>query len=78
MTAMNSENPGMAIGMMERALKDEVKAMFLVYATHVDLPDQENLIRPGADQNFQRGPGNLSSCAQQFIRGCHLPRGNLG
>lgn len=44
--ALKSENPGYAIGMMERALKDEVKALFLVYTTHIDLPDQQNLIRP--------------------------------
>ena len=50
--AMNSQNPGMAIGMMERALKDEVKAMFLVYATHIDLPDQDNLIRPALSKTF--------------------------
>ncbi|MEE8321386.1 MAG: molybdopterin-dependent oxidoreductase, partial [Gammaproteobacteria bacterium] len=35
--ALNSKNPGYAVGMMERALKGEVKAMFLVYATHIDL-----------------------------------------
>jgi anaerobic selenocysteine-containing dehydrogenase len=64
--AMNSQNPGMAIGMMERALKDEVKAMFLVYATHVDLPDQENLIRPALTKTFnvvqeiyRHAPNNL-------------------
>jgi anaerobic selenocysteine-containing dehydrogenase len=64
--AMNSENPGMAIGMLERALKDEVKAMFLVYATHVDLPDQENLVRPALMKTFnvvqeiyRHAPNNL-------------------
>ncbi len=64
--AMNSENPGMAVGMMERALKDEVKAMFLVYATHVDLPDQENLVRPALTKTFnvvqeiyRHAPNNL-------------------
>jgi len=65
-TAMNSQNPGMAVGMMERALKDEVKAMFLVYATHVDLPDQDNLIRPALSKTFnvvqeiyRHAPNNL-------------------
>ncbi len=65
-TAMNAQNPGMAIGMMERALKDEVKAMFLVYATHVDLPDQDNLIRPALNKTFnvvqeiyRHAPNNL-------------------
>ncbi len=64
--AMNSANPGMAIGMMERALKDEVKAMFLVYATHIDLPDQENLVRPALMKTFnvvqeiyRHAPNNL-------------------
>ncbi len=64
--AMNSKNPGMAIGMMERALKDEVKAMFLVYATHIDLPDQQNLVRPALMKTFnvvqeiyRHAPNNL-------------------
>lgn len=65
-TAMNSPNHGMAIGMMERALKGEVKAMFLVYATHIDLPDQENLVRPALMKTFnvvqeiyRHAPNNL-------------------
>ncbi len=65
-TAMNSQNPGMAVGMMERILKGEVKALFLVYATHVDLPDQENLIRPAISKTFtiaqeiyRHAPNNL-------------------
>ena len=64
--AMNSSNPGMAVGMMERALKEEVKAMFLVYATHIDLPDQENLVRPALMKTFnvvqeiyRHAPNNL-------------------
>jgi anaerobic selenocysteine-containing dehydrogenase len=64
--AMNSKNPGYAIGMMERALKGEVKAMFLVYATHVDLPDQFNLVRPALMKTFnvvqeiyRHAPNNL-------------------
>ena len=65
-TAANSQNPGMAVGMMERILKGEVKAMFLVYATHVDLPDQDNLIRPALSKTFtiaqeiyRHAPNNL-------------------
>ncbi len=65
-TAMNSKNPGYAVGMMERALKDEVKAMFLVYATHIDLPDQHNLVRPALSKTFviaqeiyRHAPNNL-------------------
>ena len=64
--AMNSKNPGYAVGMMERALKDEVKAMFLVYATHIDLPDQYNLVRPALAKTFnvvqeiyRHAPNNL-------------------
>ncbi|MBT7484871.1 MAG: molybdopterin-dependent oxidoreductase, partial [Rhodospirillales bacterium] len=65
-TAMNSKNPGYAVGMMERALKGEVKAMFLVYATHIDLPDQYNLVRPALNKTFnlvqeiyRHAPNNL-------------------
>ncbi len=64
--ALNSSNPGMAVGMMERALKGDVKAMFLVYATHIDLPDQENLVRPALSKTFnvvqeiyRHAPNNL-------------------
>jgi len=64
--AMNSKNPGMAVGMMERALKGEVKAMFFVYATHIDLPDQDNLVRPAITKTFnvvqeiyRHAPNNL-------------------
>ncbi|MCK4950360.1 MAG: molybdopterin-dependent oxidoreductase [Gammaproteobacteria bacterium] len=64
--AMKGKNPGMAIGMMERALKGEVKAMFLVYATHIDLPDQDNLVRPALMKTFnvvqeiyRHAPNNL-------------------
>ncbi len=64
--AMNSKNPGFAVGMMERALKDEVKAMFLVYATHIDLPDLDKLVRPALMKTFnvvqeiyRHAPNNL-------------------
>ncbi|HHJ36654.1 MAG TPA: hypothetical protein ENJ87_12900 [Gammaproteobacteria bacterium] len=64
--AMKASNSGMAIGMMERALKGDVKAMFLVYATHIDLPDQENLVRPALMKTFnvvqeiyRHAPNNL-------------------
>jgi nitrate reductase NapA len=64
--AMNSKNPGFAVGMMERALKDDVKAMFFVYATHIDLPDQHKLVRPALMKTFnvvqeiyRHAPNNL-------------------
>lgn len=64
--AAHSENPGFAVGMMERAMKDGLKAQFLVYATHVDLPDQENLVRPALRKTFnvvqeiyRHAPNNL-------------------
>ena len=65
-TAMKGNNEGMAIGMMERALKGDLKAMFLVYATHIDLPDQRNLVRPALMKTFnvvqeiyRHAPNNL-------------------
>ncbi len=64
--AMHSENSGMAVGMMERALKGDLKAMFLVYASHIDLPDQNNLVRPAISKTFtvvqeiyRHAPNNL-------------------
>ena len=60
------QNTGMAVGMMERALKGEVNAMFLIYATHIDLPDTYNLIRPALTRTFtvvqeiyRHAPNNL-------------------
>jgi ferredoxin-nitrate reductase len=62
----SAKNPGMAIGMMERAQKDEVLAMFLIYATHIDLPDQNTLVRPALMKTFnvvqeiyRHAPNNL-------------------
>ena len=62
----SSKNPGMAVGMMERALRGDVKAMFLIYATHIDLPDQDNLVRPAITKTFtvvqeiyRHAPNNL-------------------
>ncbi len=59
-------NPGMAIGMMERAIKKEVHAMFLIYATHIDLPDTHGLVRPALSRTFnvvqeiyKNAPNNL-------------------
>ncbi|MGJ8686645.1 MAG: molybdopterin oxidoreductase family protein, partial [Spongiibacteraceae bacterium] len=65
-TAMKAPNPGFAVGMHERALKGDVKAMFYVYATHIDLPDQYNLVRPALMKTFnvvqeiyRHAPNNL-------------------
>ena len=59
-------NRGMAIGMMERAIKKEVHAMFLIYATHIDLPDSHGLVRPALMRTFnvvqeiyKNAPNNL-------------------
>ncbi len=59
-------NTGMAVGMMERSLKGEVNAMFLIYATHIDLPDTYNLVRPALERQFvvaqeiyKNAPNNL-------------------
>jgi anaerobic selenocysteine-containing dehydrogenase len=60
------QNTGYAVGMMERALKGEVKAMYLIYATHIDLPDQNTLVRPALTKTFnvvqeiyRHAPNNL-------------------
>jgi anaerobic selenocysteine-containing dehydrogenase len=64
--AMNSMNPGYAVGLMERALKGDVKAIFFIYATHIDLPDQNQLVRPAISKMFnvvqeiyRHAPNNL-------------------
>ncbi len=45
------ENP-MVIGMMERALAGDLKAMFWMYTTHIHLPDVETLVRPALTKLF--------------------------
>lgn len=47
-----SPNKGFAIGMMERALKEEVHAIFFKYATHIDLPETKTLVRPAITRTF--------------------------
>jgi len=44
-------NP-MAIGMMERAIEGDLKAMFWMYTTHIHMPDVETLIRPAMTKTF--------------------------
>ena len=60
------QNTGYAVGMMERAMKGDVKAMFLIYATHIDLPDLNTLVRPALSKTFnvvqeiyRHAPNNL-------------------
>ncbi|MDH5491669.1 MAG: molybdopterin-dependent oxidoreductase, partial [Myxococcales bacterium] len=60
------QNTGYAVGMMERAMKGDVKAFFLIYATHIDLPDLNTLVRPALSKTFnvvqeiyQHAPNNL-------------------
>ncbi len=46
------ENAGMAVGMMERALKDDLLAMFWMYTTHIHMPDLDTLVRPALTKMF--------------------------
>lgn len=61
-----AKNPGMMVGMFERALKGDVKAMFYIYTTHVHQPDLNTLIRPAMTKMFtvvqdiyRHAPNNL-------------------
>jgi len=45
------KNP-MAIGMLERALEGDLKAMFWMYTTHIHLPDVQSLVRPALQKMF--------------------------
>ncbi|MBL1216224.1 MAG: hypothetical protein D8M59_01875 [Planctomycetes bacterium] len=60
------KNPGMVVGMMERALKGGLDAMFWMYTTHVHMPDVETLVRPALSRMFvvaqdiyRHAPNNL-------------------
>ncbi len=59
-------NPGMVLGMMERALKGGLDGMFWMYTTHVHLPDLDTLVRPALTKMFnvvqdiyRHAPNNL-------------------
>ncbi|HID23479.1 MAG TPA: hypothetical protein EYP14_13925 [Planctomycetaceae bacterium] len=59
-------NPGMAVGMMERALKGELLADFWMYTTHINMPDVDTLVRPAltkmfvvAQDIYRHAPNNL-------------------
>ena len=59
-------NPGMVIGMMERALQGGLDAMFWMYTTHVHMPDLDTLVRPALSKMFviaqdiyRHAPNNL-------------------
>ncbi len=59
-------NPGMVLGMMERANKGDLSAMFWMYTTHVHLPDLDTLVRPALMKMFcivqdiyRHAPNNL-------------------
>ncbi|OGX40027.1 MAG: hypothetical protein A3D87_08325 [Omnitrophica WOR_2 bacterium RIFCSPHIGHO2_02_FULL_50_17] len=51
-TVATAQNPGMMVGMFERALKGDVKAMLYIYTTHIHQPDLNNLIRPAMTKMF--------------------------
>ena len=67
------KNPGMVVGMMERALKkdndpDRLLAMFWMYTTHIHMPDVNTLVRPALTKMFvvcqdiyRHAPNNLYS-----------------
>jgi len=59
-------NRGMVVGMMERALKDDLLAMFWMYTTHIHMPDVDTLVRPALSKMFvvvqdiyRHAPNNL-------------------
>ncbi len=59
-------NAGMVVGMMERALKGDLLAMFWMYTTHIHMPDLDTLVRPALTRMFvvvqdiyRHAPNNL-------------------
>ena len=68
------QNTGFAVGMMERAIKGEVQAMFLIYATHIDLPDAYNLSRPALTKTFTVVQEIYKDAPNNLYAGRHLGR----
>ncbi|RMF70948.1 MAG: hypothetical protein D6744_18700 [Planctomycetota bacterium] len=59
-------NPGMLVGLLERANRGDLLAMFWMYTTHVHMADQQTLVRPGltklfmvAQEIYRHAPNNL-------------------
>jgi anaerobic selenocysteine-containing dehydrogenase len=59
-------NIGMLVGLMERALKGDLLAMFWMYTTHIHMPDVNTLVRPALTRMFvvvqdiyRHAPNNL-------------------
>jgi anaerobic selenocysteine-containing dehydrogenase len=59
-------NAGMVVGMMERALKNDLLAMFWMYTTHIHMADLDTLVRPALTRMFvvtqdiyRHAPNNL-------------------
>ncbi len=59
-------NPGMVVGMMERALEGGLLAMLWMYTTHIHMPDVNTLVRPALTKMFmvvqdiyRHAPNNL-------------------
>jgi anaerobic selenocysteine-containing dehydrogenase len=59
-------NRGMVVGMMERALKGDLLAMFWMYTTHIHMADLDTLVRPALTRMFvvvqdiyRHAPNNL-------------------
>ena len=46
------KNPGLAIGLFERALKGDLKMIKFSYATHIDMPEVKSLLRPAMRKMF--------------------------
>lgn len=46
------KNKGFAVGLFERALKDDLKMIKFSYATHIDMPEVRSLLRPAMEKLF--------------------------
>ncbi len=74
----NFVNKGMGIGMFERCLKGEVHAMFFKYATHVDLPETDTLIRPAITRTFTVSTEAYRHAPNVLYSDIVLPASTLG
>jgi anaerobic selenocysteine-containing dehydrogenase len=74
----NFLNKGMGIGMFERCLKEEVHAMFFKYATHVDLPETNTLIRPAITRTFTVSTEAYRHAPNLLYSDVVLPASTLG
>ena len=69
---------GMAIGLFERALDDDLKMLKLSYATHIDMPEVKTLLRPAMTKMFVVATDSYRHAPNLLYADVALPAATFG